>query len=221
MPSKARKAFDENAKDIEKLLRLHEQEGGTAKGRRFGLEVLNKSAIVLITSYWEAYCEDIAAEALEHLVKHLKDAANLPVELKKQVAKELKNDPHDLAVWKLSGSGWSKHLKSRLNDLRQERSRRLNTPKYSNIDGLFHSAIGVADISCSWTWARKMTVARARKKLDKYVTLRGEIAHRGKAAKSVKKADAVDYFDFIQKVAGKTGGAVNTHVKRATGKALW
>jgi len=53
MPSKARKAFDENAKDIEKLLRLHEQEGGTAKGRRFGLEVLNKSAIVLITSYWK------------------------------------------------------------------------------------------------------------------------------------------------------------------------
>lgn len=39
---------------------------GTARGRRFDLEVLNKSAIVLITSYWEAYCEDIAAEALDH-----------------------------------------------------------------------------------------------------------------------------------------------------------
>ena len=39
-----------------------------ARGRRYHLEVLNKSAIVLVTSFWEAYCEDIAAEGLAHIV---------------------------------------------------------------------------------------------------------------------------------------------------------
>lgn len=57
-----------NAEDIGRLLELHQDKGGTLKGRRFGVEVLNKSAIVLLTSFREAYCEDVAAEALDHVV---------------------------------------------------------------------------------------------------------------------------------------------------------
>ena len=68
MPSKARRAFDDSAKDVKRLLEIHKTIGGNAPGRRAGLEVLNKSAIVLITAIWEAYCEDISAEALEHIV---------------------------------------------------------------------------------------------------------------------------------------------------------
>jgi hypothetical protein len=34
--------------------------------------VLNKSAIVLLTAFWEAYCEDLAAEALNHVGDHRK-----------------------------------------------------------------------------------------------------------------------------------------------------
>jgi hypothetical protein len=66
MPSEAQKSLDANLKEIERLLALHTMVGGKTKGRRYGLEVLNKSAIVLITAYWEAYCEDIAAEAGRH-----------------------------------------------------------------------------------------------------------------------------------------------------------
>jgi len=66
-----------------------------------------------------------------------------------------------------------------------------------------------------------MTVARSTKKLDDIVTLRGSIAHRGTSSKSVKKAQVVDYLDFIKKLAAKTGGKVNTHVKTVTGKPLW
>jgi RiboL-PSP-HEPN len=83
MPSEAQKSLDANLMEIDRLLELHTLVGGPAKGRRRGLEVLNKSAIVLITAYWEAYCEDIAAEALAHIVKHAKSSAVLPNELKK------------------------------------------------------------------------------------------------------------------------------------------
>jgi RiboL-PSP-HEPN len=87
MPSEAQKSLDANLMEIDRLLELHTLVGGPAKGRRRGLEVLNKSAIVLITAYWEAYCEDIAAEALAHIVKHAKSSAVLPNELKKQLPK--------------------------------------------------------------------------------------------------------------------------------------
>jgi len=143
MPSKARKAFDANTKDIERLLELHTKEGGVQKGRRYGLEVLNKSAIVLITAYWEAYCEDIAAEGLEHIVKHSKSAEALPKELKKEIAKVINSNKNELELWKIADDGWRTYLKDRLSELQTHRNRRLNTPKSDNIDELFRSAVGI------------------------------------------------------------------------------
>ena len=221
MASKARLAFDKNTFDIKRLLDLHEQEGGPKRGRRYGLAVLNKSAIVLITAYWEAYCEDIAAEGLKHLVKYSRTPDSVPVELKKCIAKDLKKDPHDLAVRSLSDRGWRGVLASRLGKLQEERNRRLNTPKSENIDGLFLSALGIERISECWHWATKMTPKRARVKLDKYVTLRGEIAHRGTAARSVTKSQVVDYLTFINHLASKTGGRVYGHVGKPTRRPLW
>lgn len=221
MPSKAWKSFRENTEDIERLLKLHEQQGGLQRGRRFGLEVLNKSAIVLVTSFWEAYCEDVAAEGLSHIVENAPSAAALSAELKKLVAKELKSDAHELKIWDLAGDGWRDVLRSRLAVLQESRNRKLNTPKAQNIDDLFLSALGIKDISSAWHWPKKMTVERARQKLDRFVTLRGEIAHRGSASKSVTKAQVVDYYKFIKEIGSRTGGRVNTHVRAITGKSLW
>jgi hypothetical protein len=221
MSSHAWKAFRENTEDIERLLKLHEQEGGVLPGRRFGLEVLNKSAIVLLTSFWEAYCEDVAAEALKHIIKKSPTAGALPAELRRLVAKELKSDAHELRIWDLAGDGWRDTVRNGFEALREARNRKLNTPKAQNIDGLFFSALGIKDISSSWHWPKKMTVERARQKLDRFVTLRGEIAHRGSASRSVTKAQVVDYYEFIKKIGSRTGGKVNTHVNSVTGTPLW
>jgi len=221
MASAARKSFDKNAEDIERLLKFHNQIGGTAKGRRYGLEVLNKSAIVLIVAFWEAYCEDVAAEGLAHVVKHARRSTALPENLRKLIAKELKADQHELAIWKIAGPDWRNYLKSRLSHLQTERNRRLNTPKTQSIDELFRTTLGLNQVSASWRWPKKMSSKRAADKLDRLVTLRGAIAHRGQHSASVKKSQVVDYFHFIKRLAARTGGSVNTHVKTITGKPLW
>ncbi len=220
MASDARRAFDRNVKDVERLLEIHEDVGGDAQGRRFGLEVLNKSGIVLITAVWEAYCEDIAAEALEHLVGHVPSASALPKELKKRIAAEIAADKNELAMWDLSDAGWQARVRVRLASLTEERNRRLNTPKSGQIDDLFKSAIGLVSLSRSWNW-KGMSVSQARSKLDKYVSLRGAIAHRGSAASSVKKTHVTTYLNHVKRLVSKTGGRVNTHVKGSTGKSLW
>ena len=221
MASKARAAFDDNAKDIERLVKLHEDAGGTALGRRYGLAVLNKSAIVLITAFWEAYCEDIAAEGLEHIVEHAKSAGALPDELKKIIAKKLAGESHELAVWKIADDGWRQYLKGHLEDLKKERDRRLNTPKTTQIDELFKTAVGIEKMSGHWYWPGKLKSDRARKKLDGYVSLRGEIAHRGRPDTSVTKKKVTDYFEFVKMLVAKTGGEVNKHVFKVTKKRLW
>ncbi len=220
MPSKAYSAFRKNAEDVQRLLELHKDTGGIAQGRRYGLEVLNKSAIVLLTANWEAYCEDIAAEALEHIVTHAASADKLPVELLKLVAKELKNDVHELAMWKLSDEGWRDVLRNRLAALQVERNRRLNTPKTDQIDDLFRRTLGIPIMSDRWRWS-KMTPAKARAKLDKYVELRGAIAHRGAAAATVRKSHVTDYFKFVRRLVARTGGIVSSHVRAVTSVGLW
>lgn len=220
MASQARQKFTKNAEDVTRLLEIHAHIGGDAKGRRYRLEVLNKSAIVLITAIWEAYCEDIAAEALDHLVANVPSGVALPNELKKRLASEIKADSNNLAMWDLADGGWKAKVQARLASLTAERNKKLNTPKSGNIDELFESAIGLTDVSKSWHW-EKMPVAKARTKLDGFITLRGAIAHRGAAADRVKKSQVTAYFGHVKRLVAKTGGRVNSHVKNATGTSLW
>lgn len=221
MPSKARKSLDANLEDVVKLLALHAEKGGNSPGRRYGLEVLNKSAIVLLTAFWEAYCEDIAEEAVHFIVEHATSASALPKEIRKIVASRLKQDPNELAIWDLAGEGWREVLKANLAEQTDARNRKLNTPKSSNINELFQSTIGLPEVTGSWDWARKLVPAQQAARLDKFVSLRGAIAHRGRADVSVKRTHVVNYLGLIQRAARSTGGAVRKHVRLITGKNLW
>jgi len=220
MPSKARKALTDNLSDVARLLELHAEAGGDGPGRRHGLEVLNKSAIVLLTSYWESYCEDIAEEGVEHIIKHAKSAASLPNSIKKLIAKELKEAKNDLAVWALADDSWRNLLTSRLEQYKAARNWNFNTPKPGQVDELFRDSLGIEKISESWTW-EKTKVATARARLNKFVELRGAIAHRGKGDTSVKKLDVTNYLELIKKLAAKTGGSVNRHCREITDKSLY
>jgi hypothetical protein len=220
MLSKAKIALEENLDDVKRLLEFHAHEGGDAAGRRIGLEVLNKSAIVLITSYWEAYCEDLAEEALEHIVGNAKTSDALPNEIKQLIAKELTDktkEPHELAIWAIADDKWRSLLRKRFTQLTEDRNRKLNKPSFKNIDDLFNKSIGLSDVSSQWNWPkRRLTAQKAREKLDKYVNLRCEIAHRGKANTSVRKRQVEDYFEFIERTAKRTRSTVNKHVESIT-----
>ncbi len=220
MPSKARQAFTGNSGDITRLLKIHRDIGGDGAGQRYGLEVLNKSAVVLVTAFWEAYCEDLAAEAVEAIVVSAPSAGKLSKHIRKIVAEELKKEKHDLSVWSLADDGWRKVLHERLGRLREERNWNMMSPTSAKIDKLFEESIGLPRVSSGWYWAG-MSANQARKKLDRFVALRGDIAHRGMAARSCKKTHVTDYFEFIKRIIGKTGDRVNKHVKDATGSGLW
>lgn len=219
MASKARGNFDKNCEDVQRLLEIHTNLGGTGQGRRYQLEVLNKSAVVLICAIWEAYCEDLVAEAVAHIVKHA-DVDSLSDGIKKLIAKEIKDDKHELSAWDLAGDGWKGVMTKRLAKLQEQRNRKLNTPKANNIKEFFNEALGIKDITTSWRWKR-MLVASAKRKLDKYVELRGAIAHRGTAGQSCTKDKVRDFLTHVTSLVGKTGGSVNSYVKKITDKKLW
>ena len=199
--SNAYKAFQKNMEDIERLLELHTQEGGSEPGRRYGLEVLNKSAIVLITSFWEAFCEDLASDALDVYVKRAKTFDVLPLVLRKRIAAELKGDKHDLSPWQLAGDGWRKHLVSRLDELKRKRNWNFNSPNAGEVDALFKGAVGIPEITATWKKKKWFTPEKARKTLNAFVSLRGEIAHRGRGLKSITRTQVTNYMRLVIELA--------------------
>jgi hypothetical protein len=225
MASQARKTFDENFKDIENLLdyyhvseRFHEDYPND--GLMEGADVVLRSAVVLLVTYWEAYLEDIVTEAIEHIVIHVVDSTKIPKELKKTVIQELKKDNNELALWKLTSDGWRDCIKSRLPQLTEARNRSFNTPKSLQTQTFIQSALGIVDITKNWTFQNRD--ARTNTKyLDVLVDLRGQIAHRGKIKKKITDETVRIFSIFVKELVSKTGGSINAEVKKIAGSPMW
>ncbi len=204
----SKKTFKENCKDVERLLEIHEQMGGTGPGRRYGVEVLNRSAIVLICAYWEAYNEDICKEAADTMSARLADPTKLPKDVRKEIANKLKGEKDELAAWKLAGDGWKQVLRN----AQEQQAARLNTPDSPRLREFFRRGLGIKDVTASW--ARPyLSKDKACEKIDGYIRLRGEIAHRGKADLSVQKSQCEDFLKLTKEIVDRVDKHVRRHVK--------
>lgn len=177
MPSSASARFEENCHDVERLLKIHKDLTGDARGRKWNVEVLNKSAIVLTCAFWEAYIEDVVDEALGFLTSNVTDAGKLPVDIRKVVAKAVKDDKNELSPWSLAGDGWRAVLGANLAKAKAKYLGNWNSPKTVNVRSLFSDALGLADLPAEWKRAY-LTAAESARRLDEFVALRGAIAHR-------------------------------------------
>lgn len=225
MPSNARKAFDENLVDIEHLLDFYRiaetlYEEDPPEDFPKNTDVVLRSAIVLLITYWEAYIEDITSEAIINISKHIKEPDALPKDLKKSILKELESESNELAMWNLTGDGWRNLLTSRLESMRIARNRSFNTPKSQATRDFISSTIGIPDITQSWS-LQGMSPQEACNALDALIEIRGKIAHRGRITERITIDSVEKSTSFIKKLVSKTGGEINKTVEQLTGTPLW
>lgn len=185
--------------DLKRLEEIRSDQPDTASK-----ELVARAYIVMLVASWEAFCEDLASEALQHIVKFVPSPEELPTEVKKRLAAQLEKEKHDLAVWRLAGDRWRGELETQLATYQLTRDRNFNTPKSENVRTLFKNAIGLPDVTAGWRWQR-MSPVRAAQKLDEVVSLRGAIAHRATADAPVLKED-------IEKTAGHIGKLVQRSI---------
>ena len=208
--------FVDNLNEVGQLLEIHTKVAGAKPGRKYDVEVLNKSAVVLLVACWEAFVEDLAEAALRALVDNAKGYEVLPDLVLDRVAS--KNSGRN--AWALAGDGWKAAVRDNLKEVLAKTVGALNTPKTQQVDELFSKAIGLPEVSKHWHWNRR-TVTEARDRLDALITLRGSIAHRVKHSDSVHKRDVTDAADFIGRLAECTGNAVRQFVHERTGTYPW
>ncbi|MBQ0903580.1 HEPN domain-containing protein [Micromonospora sp. U21] len=219
--SAAESSFElEASPQIDRLLKIHEEIGGSGRGRRHNLEVLNKSAIVLTCAFWEAFVEDLAAEVLEHFAREASSAELLPLELRKSVAKELASAKHELSSWELAGDGWRAILRARAAKIKDGEDRTLSTPNSRNVETFFCNQAGISSLTSCWYWP-KATVLKNRERLDEFVKLRNAIAHRGGPTDAtVLKKDARDGLNLVNRLAKLSISYVNKKVADLVGVDL-
>jgi hypothetical protein len=209
-------ALVDNVREVERLQGIHSQITTKGPGRKHNVEVLHKSAIVLLVACWEAYVEDLIGAALNHMIVSCKDHKAFP----KYVLERIASGHPGLKAWDLAGDGWKKTLRDNLTQVLVKTTGTLNTPKTAQVDELFQKTIGLPQISSSWHWKGR-SVAQVTTALDDLVTLRGSIAHRVSAARNVQLKDVKEARSFVFRLAVRSHNHTCTFLKAQVGSAPW
>lgn len=210
----------ENLEEIGLLTGLHTAMTGSGPGRRHGVEVLNKSALVLLVASWEAYVEDLAESAFSFMLEHAETPSVFPNGVLAKAAKPLKEADNPKDLWLLAGDGWKEVLKDHQSAIVKSHIGKLNTPKPQQIDSLIDSLIGLKGLSSSWKW-HGISNGNAKAQLEELVERRGEVAHRVKASTYVAKKYVNQMRVFLQRLACISSNRVRGHILRHTKEEPW
>jgi len=209
-------SFKANISDVIRLIQIHRDLSGSERGRRVGMECLNKSAIVLILASWEAYVEDLAESAFDCMLDNAADHSTFPMHvLTLAWADFKKSTPTD--AFSSIATGWKDILKNHRTKILEKHIVRgsFNTPSADNCNNLFAQLIGLTSFTNCWTWKitrTNMAVVKAEKELADLIDLRGEIAHRAATAQAVKKSVVLKYAKLITRLAVRSHNQVRNYL---------
>ena len=203
MASNALGSLDYNIVDVDRLIASHGELHDGNRGRK-GLGHITRSGVVMLCASWELYVEMLLQEAANFLAGAVLLATDLPTEVQKQLSAVVKSDKNELGPIKLAGDGWKsvfcQHVTSRAESL--------NTPKSGKLIPLFLQLLGVDDISRAWSTGVQP--------LDDFVSVRGDIAHRGRHAQYVPIGKLQEYREQIRQYAVETDDFLAEHLKSIT-----
>ncbi len=213
-------SLQNNLIEINRILEIHTQIAGSGPGYKHNVQVLNKSAVVLLLACWEAYIEDLAENCFKWMLSKANGPHVFPDHVLATAAKEVKKNDKD--VWLIANAGWKDVLKSHKEKVLNNYVVRgaFNTPNPDNIDYLFAKLLGMTSLSRTWYW-RGMSVVKSKQKLNKLIELRGNIVHRVQTSKNVTKFDVSDNKEFILRLAVISNNIANRYLKEKIGQRPW
>ena len=195
---------------------IHANLTGTSPGRRHDVQVLNRSAVLLLVATWEAYVEDLAISGCRMIVEGTEVYGQLPKRALVMTSRRLENQKDETSIWTLAGDGWKNELLAQA----EIEASKLHSPDAAKIEALFENTLGLRSLSKTWHWAGSSRENVIRR-LNTLIEVRGEIAHRGEASDSVTKAYVESSGDLVRRLAAITSNRVRDHISVITGANPW
>ncbi len=210
-----------NMREINRLLGIHKEISGEGPGYKHNVQVLNKSALVLLLACWEAYVEDLAENCFDVMLDYADDPTVFPEHVLAIAVKELKK-ADTLAIWGLSKDGWRRALKSHKQRILDKYVAKgsFNTPSAANVDRLFSELIGLTSLSSQWFW-KGSSKDMSQQRLADLIELRGTIAHRVDCPTKVTKTMVVNYKKLINRLAVISHNRALALIYARTDKKPW
>lgn len=205
-----------NMKEVDRLSEIHSEITTPGPGRKYAVEILHKSGIVLLVACWEAFVEDLAKTALLYMIENAKDHKAFP----DNVLERISSNHQGKKAWALAGDGWKKVLVDNYEGVLAKTTGKLNTPKTEQVDELFLKTIGLDSISLKWSWSGRSS-DKSQQELDDLVTLRGSIAHRVSSATAVHNRHVENSRNFIARLSVKSHNAVNAYINSRIKSTPW
>lgn len=70
MPSRSLRTWQvDGRKALDEIEAAHRAVGGSGRGRRFAVQQINQAYVVLLSSWFQAFCRDLHDECVEHMVR--------------------------------------------------------------------------------------------------------------------------------------------------------
>lgn len=211
MPSKSYANFrDKLIPDVKKLIDLHSELSSGLRGRRY-LGHITRSAVLILCASWESYVEDVIIETNRFMIDTLPNPQSFPDDVKKELAKHVKDAKHELRVLDLALDGW----KNLLSGLIAQHCASLNTPKPTILKELFRQTLGISDVCSYWPGKDQF--------LKDFVSARGEMAHKGAAATYPTIEVTKNYYEEVVSIVKMVDNAIARHLKSSCslGRVPW
>lgn len=205
-----------NVSEVKRLLEIHRKLTGDGPGRRYDVQVLNKSAVLLVVATWEYFVESLVLTGVNFMAAQSTSIDQLPSSLRSAVATKLEKDAHDHAVWRLSGDGWRQEIIKEA----QARITALNTPKATNVDNIVSCIFGIENLSSNWCW-KGASAENVQRRLSSLLNLRHEIAHGVEASRSVTRQYVEQSNTLVIRLAAISSNRVRTKLHQSQKKYPW
>jgi len=206
----------DNMKEVDRLTGIHSQITTTGPGYKPNVQVLHKSAIVLLVACWEAYVEDLVSATLEEMIKKAGSHSIFPDSVLERVGSKHSGKK----AWDLAGDGWKKSLRDNKKEVLARTVGSLNTPKTAQVNELFSKTIGLKDLSSSWYWSGR-SVSKTTSALDALVALRGSVAHRVSTSRNVTLKNVRDSRGLVFRLSVKSHNRACEFLTAQVGSSPW
>lgn len=212
MPSKARiAARDYMLPEIEKIISSHKSLRKGQRGPDTHRSIL-RAGVLFLCATWEVYCEDVVREVAKKLLNQFDDPLKLPGDMQNQLKAAVHHESMVKSTpLRLAGTGWRDVYFQEVDSA----CGRFNTPKSDKLNDLFKKWVGCKNISSYWSLGAP--------EIDRFVTLRGEIAHKGSEAAVVSREELVHFKAVVSKTINETDDALYGYLRQPSllGFAPW
>jgi RiboL-PSP-HEPN len=178
--------------------------------------LLDKSTYVLVASLWEAYCEDVATECLNHIAVHAPTYQSLPPSIIEDIQKNIRSGKG--SPWDLAGDGWREYIRQRGKGYEIKRNKDFAGPKSGAVEQFFLRVLGVEDLCGRWQSSGSPLICD---ELDKHLDRRNTLVHRFNPGRVVNKQHVKEFYKTVWRLVACTDGVADEFLTRTTGESRW